>query len=175
MNKKGFTVGVTVIFSLVVVLAVAFVIIAPGIDILFSSSSTIAGVIPSKCNKALELKDYHNDVVMFASRTMASSENPFYDPQLSIQNFIQYLDCRNKEYLFDLNPPQNKKMDNMILICGAKVLDYYEEDLKKQMQADPSYERLNAKVLKDLRKARPKILRDVQVPAGNCEFSGQLA
>ncbi len=165
--------------KLMVLLLMGAVVLVLGIlakKVLWTSSTSILSLGPTKCNTALELSDYHHDVVMFAARKMTDgSDNPFYEPKLAIQNFIAYLDCRNKDLMFNLNSSKNKAMDDDIIRCGKAALDNYEADLKKQIDDDPKeYESLNKPLIKEIRKYRSRIFKDVSVPPGDCVLEPEL-
>ncbi|HII71614.1 TPA: hypothetical protein HA265_02555 [Candidatus Woesearchaeota archaeon] len=171
-DRHGMSKLIVVIVALIIALAVALVVILPGVRILFSSGEQIGGMAPTKCNKALKIEDYKKDVVMFATKEMGGGENPFYDPKLAIMNYLGYLDCRNKELIYDL--VANRELDQLIQACGKDAFDNYQRDLMEQMSNDISYKKVNEATLQDLYKMRSKVYSEMPQPAGTCVFDGKL-
>ena len=64
VSKRG-DMTIQVVVALIVILAAAIVLIVWNAKILFSSSSQIVAMGPSKCNKAMAIKDYYRDVVKY--------------------------------------------------------------------------------------------------------------
>ena len=176
MNKKAMASKTLVVIILVMMTVI--IVLAWGAKILFSSTSQILSLAPTKCNKALQQKDYHTDVVMFAARNdIYGSANIFYEPELAVKNFIGYLDCRNKEVMFDLTSTEAKTIDDKILTCGAASFQNHIKDLQDKQKSDPDFKDLHAADEKDYNKAWNKLKKKVKFPSINpddCKFDKKL-